>query len=507
MIKFRKQLSSFALPLLMAVAGAALLTAVMRPIWYDEAWSIMVYSTLPYADIYSAYDAPNNHILFNMLMHFYLNNCTGNLPVNEAMFRVIPVLTSLLTIFIMFIFWRKRLGTAAACITVLSFSLSTPFIIYGTAVRGYMLSILLIIAGLEFLLRFLETERKRYIIFYFLSALAVVAVIPSNIFAFIMMTLIPTRRITASTPAKAALFKFAKKRLPLMLLPIAAFLLFYAPIMKKLIHALAANNGRLYTWSTVLHLYSGMMIPYLPLFSAAAVGSFIIIKRRKHLRMLPDISLISLIFITPLLIILLRRPAPFPRVFLQILPIWLYLAGRGVKHLFTYINAGNRRKKRGNNSRFFPIFPLFIAVTVIWGLTLHSLNTRLSALLTRQGSQDDFFFPFYMHPEFTPATAVEKLMVISGKKPGTVFLSQNIDFPSLLFYGKLKGVNDNFWINDYPGKKRIGGTPDADIYYIVVKNRADLSLLKKRFGIENVTHTESIGVGEVYGYYNRKKSR
>ena len=529
--------------ILICISVFTLISALSRPIWFDEAWSIMVYATLPYSDIYTNYNAPNNHILFNMFLRLWLNTLGGLLPVSEIPFRLITVFISLLAICLMFQFWRKRLGLYATFLIILCFSISTPFIIYGTAVRGYMLSFIFIVCGLEAGLKFIETQKSRFAIVYFLSALCAIAVIPSNLFAFAMITIIPSktinelRCINRKNNMTSTLIELIKERWLIATLPLVAFFIFYGPIWKNLYYSLKSNNGWLDSFAACIHLYSALLLNFLPILILSIIGAWLFISRKKKKNIIVFICYI-LICLMPGVVIMSLKPAPFPRVFLQMWPIWLFMIGIGVKHLFAVFRLRNSssqsicnkeslRKQRGMNRKqivetqceyqkiekasLLAIKPtcgircaLLAIMIIAWGGVLHSINPLLSTFLTKRFSHDDFYQPAYMRKDFNPLKIVDKLLELTGKKRQLVFLSQNADFPSLIFYGKLKGVSQDFWISDYQGKKELNGVKGAPKYFLVVRNEADLSLIKKRFNLSNVKAFDSSGFQKIYEVNNIK---
>jgi hypothetical protein len=191
-------------------------------------------------------------------------------------------------------------------------------------------------------------------------------------------------------------------------------------------------------------------------------------------------TMAAAIFLLPFAAVLARRPAPFPRVFLQMWPIWIYLVGKAAARLLA-----SRRAKRKSPAA---LLAAVLAGVVATGAASRVWNAELSSLFTAEGSADDFFRPYYMKGDFDPPKTVEKLMALTQGHPKRAFLSQNADFPSIIFYGKLKGVGEDYWLFDFPGKTRL---PNLDPsmggrVFLVVWNKNDARLLKNRFLLKNV---------------------
>jgi len=490
--------------LLLLTMGIFLLPLMNRPIWFDEAWSIMVYTTLPYSKIYLSYSAPNNHILLNILLKLWINSVGNFFPLSELTFRLFSMVISGTVILLMFRFWYKRLGVIATYFTILSFSISTPFLIYGSALRGYMLSLIFVLCGLEAAMKFTETARKKFLLFYFLSALGSVAVIPSNVFVFAIIAILPLPKRVFSNNSPV---RFLKERWLLAILPLLSFLLFYGPIWQHLYFALKNNNGWLHPTYAILHLYAAFSITLLPLISLGIIGGGIYVKSRFNAKFANNrkkskfysksgtvISVLSLllIFIAPAMVIICKNPAPFPRVFFQVWPIWLFITGIGIKHIV----AANRSYRKSKTIRKTAL--LLSLIIIGWGFMLQFLSPLLSRIFTRRFSQDDFFQPYYMKASFNPLKTVETAIKLTNKQKQKIFLSQYADFPSLIFYGKLKGVEEDFWITDYPGKKTLTSKKTPGKYYIIVKEQGDLFLIKRRFHLKKIKLLNKKSLQKIY---------
>ena len=500
---------------LLCISGIILLNHLNRPIWFDEAWSIMAYSPLSWSKIYTSYTAPNNHILFNMLLHSYLQLVSGFFPASEVLFRIPIAFTSLTTIYLMFFFWKKRIGTKITFIIVLSFIMSPVFAIYGTAVRGYMLSILFILCALESVLKYSTTRKRRYILTYFFCSLLAIAVIPSNLFALVLLLLFPLMK----SKNIHQFYKLILKNISIILCPFIAFILCYEPIWRSLYIALEHNNGWLHPFSACIHLYSGFILILLPIITLSFISISILIKRTKHKASTKDSlqqelinskitsrvhsqiiikNLINptsictiIIVIAPIIIILWHIPAPFPRVFLQIWPIWLYLLGIALQHLFGII-----RKNKKYNTEYF--FYSILAIVIVWEIGINKITPELSKTFTRKFSQDDLFQPYFMKKNFTPLDTVNKLLKLTNNQAGQVFLSQNSDFPSIIFYGKLLGINQNFWLTEIPGETKINWHSTKLPCLIVVRNKEDMNIIKKRFNIKEFHKIDSSEAQHIY---------
>jgi hypothetical protein len=120
------------------------------------------------------------------------------------------------------------------------------------------------------------------------------------------------------------------------------------------------------------------------------------------------------------------------------------------------------RETMEKTGRNMAILMPFCGLTILLWAFLASIFARdFSNAFTRKHSQDDFFSPYYMRSDFTPLETVKRLKTLSKGAPKRVYLSQNCDFPSIIFYGKLKELPTSFWVCDFPGKTAPGFARDA----------------------------------------------
>ena len=487
----------------MAATAAVLCPWLGRRIWFDEAITIMNFAMSPYPDIYLDYTIPNNHIAYTYILKTWLEAVGGILPVSELEFRLPSAALAILLVVAALRFWRRRMGFHAAFAAVACLVASAPFAIYGTAVRGYILTTLLVLLGLEAFLRWEEDGKWWRGAIFFLATLGGVATIPSNALAFASLAVLPTPHASRAIAAAAEnglkngnFRSFILHRILTAALAVAAFLAVYAPLWNALRRALIHNNGWLRPWAACLHLAAGFIVAFWPLLAIAVPGaaSLLSATRRKGAPaalLLPAMA--AAVFLVPFAAVLARRPAPFPRVFMQMWPIWLYLAGRAATRFMA------ARRAKGKNPA--ALLTALLAAAFAAGAVSRIWSAELSSLFTARGSADDFFHPYYMADNFNPPKTVDKLLDLTRGHPKRAFLSQNADFPSIIFYGKLKGVREDYWLFDFPGKTRLANLDPAagGRVFLVVWNKSDAWLLKNRFSLQNLRRIDAETAQKIFG--------
>ena len=155
-------------------------------------------------------------------------------------------------------------------------------------------------------------------------------------------------------------------------------------------------------------------------------------------------SILSLLagaaWLLPVPMMLIPRVAPFPRVFLPLLPLYALLVARGILHVAARLKLRARQSGK-TASRFTPrrraiLTALALVLLLGWSSRL-SLSEGRFAISDRIGGAygDDFFAPHYLRNDFRPATtAAEILRRFPPAGNPVIYLSFNADPWALSFY-------------------------------------------------------------------------
>jgi hypothetical protein len=174
------------------------------------------------------------------------------------------------------------------------------------------------------------------------------------------------------------------------------------------------------------------------------------------------------VFLLPL-ILCLRHPVPFPRVFLQFWPVWIYLTALYADRYLKLYRSSKRK-----------IYIIIGVLIILTALSEKLFLSTFSVYLKPASSQDDFFQPYYMTTAFQPEYIVD---IIKEKNvPGPVFLSVYSDYPSIYYYSKIKHCPDSLWLFDSPSFR-----PDKKLktVTVIVKNYLDMKIRMKQFNMNS----------------------
>jgi hypothetical protein len=458
--------------------------ALFRELWFDEALTIGQFMELPtIGAVYRSYVIPNNHIVYTIFLKIwnYLNSTSFSL---DFYWRLFTVLTAGITVGIMACRWRKRYGLIAVVPVLFAFTYSLPFEIYATAIRGYMLSMLWIIACLEFARGWVFKGSWRNGLGYFIFCLLAVGTIPSNLLALGAIAII-------FFPYFGFKKVFSSKFIYLALAPLAATTLFYLPLSRNVAKILKLHEGWESGFSVLKVIYSSLLVAFSPLIIAALFGGIVYLRNRKHRKFLWYL----LILLIPVPIVFLRSPAPFPRVFITLWPLWILLFCAGTRHFLAVCRL------HGNKHFFAAIF--LLVASLLWGIFWHNYRTLGARVFHEEHHLDDYFAPYYMAPEYKPWNLVQKIKKTAGENDIPVYITFGAEPYVIALYGRMAGISPQRWVFDNP-RGKVMYLPAGS--WILLKTRelpkGKLKEIKKRFGIKNIRPLFEEGVYSVFEFTN-----
>ena len=125
---------------LTALTGVFLLkNFLLRDYWFDEALTLINFALLDSPrEIYNSYVIPNNQIVNTLFLHYLWKEL--NIP--SGLLRLFPLCCAVLMIFLLRADCTGERKKAALDCALAALVLSPAFLIYSTALRGYILVML-----------------------------------------------------------------------------------------------------------------------------------------------------------------------------------------------------------------------------------------------------------------------------------------------------------------------------------------------------------------------------
>lgn len=459
--------ASFRLPLLALIGVLCLFVPpyLNRELWFDEALTVLNFALMESpVEIYRNYVIPNNQILYTILIHYWIKLQPGFLPADWWL-RLPSLLCAAGVLSSLYLFFRVQIGSWPLFLALLALAVSPPFLIYATAVRAYMLSLLLVVFALKFALDFAATGRKRAWCWYALFSLLSLGCIPSNLAALAGVVLYALPDCGGNFLRRGRFWMLAAT-------PPAALAIFYLPILRNFIGVAKLGEG----WSDGMGVLQALLSAGAYIFAMLllpAAGTFFAFAR-PHFNWLRSSR--AMIWLLPIPAALLLPTAPFPRVFIPMTGLYTLLIASGIRD-FSALNI--RRFRRWSPSYWFGGLTVLV---LVWGFIGQREELR-GAFSRRNGGAggDDFFYGYYLRPEFQPSRTVAELAELTAGQPALppVYSSLSADPWPLLFYAGIRGLDLSHLRFDGP-RGPVPGLEDRSL--VITRSDESSSALENRFG-------------------------
>lgn len=455
----------FIFPVLMALCVMSI--PLYRSLWFDEALTLMNFvSGKSLSEIYHNYIIPNNQIIYSMSLALW-TNITNSLAVNyDFASRLLSVLFSVIAVIALYCgFKRETGGKWGMFFIITSAYLSVPFIIYGTAVRGYQLSFMLLVFLAWSIKNVSRKVTWKNISAYALLSLLLVGTIPTNLLGIGMAVGLFLPELWGKWKRIAAL----------AVIPFIMFFAFYLPIWDKFLQVCRLGEGLHDRFSAIIVPYVAFLLNYSIIAIIGIWGWILACKKRKihYLNLFRILAV--LLWIIPCLFL---QVAPFYRVFYPCFALLLIMTGFGVKHWIYLFFC----KLSDNRQHIAVLIFGILAFNNFFLLKSDFAAQKIQKILNITTQTDDYFQPYYFHKDFYPPAIINKINNQYINKVNLVFLTFEADSRALYFYATYGGKDNSKYLLDGP-KFRVPMLPYRSL--IVLPENSDMNKYIKRFKLEN----------------------
>ena len=315
---------------LLVVFSAVLLLVRLVPhllsdLWYDEVVTLADFAIGPshansILHVFRSYPVANNHVLFSAISWLWVRILHFNAA--EYLLRLPSLLFAFLTLFCIVWQWRKWLGVRVAGYAGLFLASSPVFAGFACQFRGYSLSILLGTLAVTGTMELASGSYRRGLLYCVPVALLLPLVIPTNALLVIGHLIF----LLCWCWPDLSLGRRLKR-----LLPVAVGLglgcAFYLTIWPQFTKAAAQTAGWSSSWPVAGNLALAMLAHSGPLALLFALKGFSLPWWRRRVADAGGVlawRLFASCMLPVLLVLLLLRSAPFPRVFLVFLPTFSF---------------------------------------------------------------------------------------------------------------------------------------------------------------------------------------
>lgn len=429
---------------------------LLGDLWYDEVLSLQLF-LLPKDSLWEIlrdYRIANNHFLANCLQWLWLKA----LPIatgNELLFRIPPILCGMATLLMVARLWRRWLGERLALCTGFLLAASPVFAAFAIYARGYSLAMLLTALGLTALLLRKERPTPANATGLLLCCLTLPLVMPSAAVAPMAFCL------------ALALFPKAKelswKRHALWLLRVLWPVLlgttlgcaYYLSLWEEFQKARGESGG----WSSGW-LVAGHLLLALTLHLAPVLGSALLPKKhpddahKDDSRTLSRALALGVLLAVALILIAptAKGHAPFPRVFLPLLPM-ATLAAALLFHGSALEDLLARR------------FPAVLAFAVLPGLLLGAACDLATHWELSQGHIPQNLLQQYYRGDQGCRRWIQRIAQDANEEDALPLVAVNAtDAPAFLLYWQMQGLplsSPSGLPQAFPGNQRLPGLHNA----------------------------------------------
>jgi hypothetical protein len=465
MIKLLKKYYIHGILLFLVISAGKFL---YRDLWFDEALTVLNFATLPNIEsIYQNYVIPNNHILYTCLLHYYLKFAPNFIDLDFYL-RLPSLLCGIFSLGLLWKYFKDQCGRENLFTICICLSLAVAFLIYATAIRGYMLSTLAATASLIAAIKYAKNNTIKNGFIYLITSIITVGIIPGNL-ATLGANAIFAARFIKNNPLKKIAFYI------LGIIPVIGFLIFYLPIWDKLIKCSQLGEG----W----HNRSQVLIVLLiGLLSCGFITSFIYLYKdlvkavikRKYFNLFTSI----IIILIPIVMVIAFKVAPFPRVFIPFIPLMVIISSIGLKNLKAIL------RKNKINYKYIGVI-LFVATFILNSQYCRNYFCEISG----GPKVDDFFNCYYIQSNHKVNESVRTIQKLKDQEEiKGIYLSFNSDPWPFMYYANINNLGCQNYLFDGP-RGRVEKLESQ--YLVVIEKTEDPKLLENRFNTTLILKAET----------------
>jgi hypothetical protein len=307
-------------------------------LWYDEIYTLNSYVLVPLIKTVTYYNAPNNHVFFNLLLNLYLKilNISKLTSILQSpdIIRTLMLLYSLCTIFYFYRIGKMVLNHSSSLLAVVLLVTTIPFVNFSLQIRGYCLSITLLSMLVYHSWQFeISADWKNGLMIVLAAALAIYT-LPSNLYfilslicfyiAYQILRIEKHKRTSLSwlTSLKVAALDYPMRIIYLIGGSILFAIILYSPVIGQVINNPYVVSHGLFRLKTLIQVmprtFSDFIFGKWWLLPFVVIGLFVGLKSPLKGRFLYYLLFCLTVLTIPFLISFIRGDNPSGRVFVNL---------------------------------------------------------------------------------------------------------------------------------------------------------------------------------------------
>jgi len=401
---------------------------ISRPMRHDEAYTFIAFASRSLRVVLSDYHLPNNHV-FHTLLVYLAYHLLGNQP---WIIRLPALVAGVLVVPATYWMGNRFYNRDTAIVSAALVATSSPFIDYSTNARGY--SLLSLFALLILALGVHVKEKKNLIAWILIVSLSALGFYtnPTMLYPFgILMTWLLVSALLKDV-SLAYSQRFIYYLLSAAICVALLTILFYAPILifsgldnlvgNSIVASLSWDDFQQSIWVRAQNTWEDWTAG-VPLFMTMLLVTGTIVSLVFHRKLSPHrlpLQIAAVIWIA--IVLILQRVAPWPRIWLFLLPLFIIWASAGL----TYLLYLATRERPSFENGYLAIIGVAILLPTIL-LATYYINPSNPAQTTGVEEEITRYLKDYLQPG-------DVIVAISPMRAQVGYYFSAYDIPDDFFY-------------------------------------------------------------------------
>jgi hypothetical protein len=369
-----------------------------QDLWWDEITSLIYYSLQPFRETVNHLESTNNHIFFNLVINAFTRLIGERdfyvLMERVAVLRGLQLAFAAVAVYFTYRIGSKFLSPGAGLAAAIVLVTTVPFLNFMEQLRGYSLSMMLVVVILHQVWSYEERGRTRHLAAILVAVFCLVYTVLSN--AYFVLALGVVQALISLRPGA----RRKSLRILLTLALAGVFLaLAYAPVWDdfRQVHARMLGLPPPYRTFVLQERLPGVLSGFVSFRYALPVlflAGAALLARRSRSEVARFTQLLVLLLL-PFGVSFLRNEQPYDRTFVHLVPIFALAMGEALAALACSWPRLARRP-------LVAAILLYVYCVATLAYAHQAIQGRLRADLTTGRRDQDILYNYYQSAVFTP---------------------------------------------------------------------------------------------------------
>ena len=386
--------------------------------WNDEALTLHLFALRPLKETVTNYQLPNNHIFFNLVNNIYFRltgiESVGQLLDKPEKLRILMLVYTGVTLFYVYRICARFLNVAIAFLALIILVTTVPFFNFAVQIRGYIMSIMLLVMFLYYAWSFEQTHSTGNAVMVAVTTMLALYAIPLNLY-FLMAAMCfyflscgftfwnnkgenlfagaggfsLRREVFAASPDLAVVIY--------MILGFSAAVVAYLPVFYLLINNRFVESHGLFNLHTVTTIAPRTLEYFVShrygIIALASLGLLYFVRslvRKQHLPFTRYSLYCLCLLLLPFIFSFVRGDRPFFRVFVNLTPVFAIFVSINLYYAYLMLQ---RWMKKLHPAWWVLIAMLYCQVT--FAVELQAIDRQVYQDIQRGKRSQNIYYNYY----------------------------------------------------------------------------------------------------------------